>query len=162
MKASVLYYSQTGRTKRMAEVIAGAMNEVDGVEATAFSITDLDEAFVTESGCVILGTPIYMADVAGQVKVWLEQEAKKLHLGGKLGGAFATADYVHGGANLGLQTVLGHFMVLGMMTYSGGSAWGKPYIHHGPVALKENIESYDETFAVYGRRMAQQALKIFV
>ena len=45
-------------------------------------------------------------------------------LTGKLGGAFATAEYLHGGAELGIQTILDHMLVLGMMAYSGGGAYG--------------------------------------
>jgi len=38
MKRAVLYYSKTGNKKKMAEVIAGGMQAIAGVEANAFPI----------------------------------------------------------------------------------------------------------------------------
>ena len=131
MKMTVLYHSVTGNTKTMAQVIAEGMMTVAGVEAKAFPIENWDAAWVKESKCVVLGTPIYLADLCSAVKVWLDGPALKAGLAGKVGGAFATADYLHGGGDLGIQTILNHMMVLGMLTYSGGGSFGKPVIHLG-------------------------------
>ena len=49
MKMSVLYFSKTGNTKKMAERIAEGMRSAPGVEAKAFSIEAVDEAFIKES-----------------------------------------------------------------------------------------------------------------
>lgn len=161
MKMTVLYYSKSGTTKEMAEIIAQGMMSVEGVEAKTFSIDDMDEAFIKESKCVVLGTPIYLASLTGAVKTWLEGPCMKLGLAGKLGGAFATADYVHGGGELGIRTILDHMLVLGMMTFSGGGSYGKPVIHLGPVALKGRQEECTETFKLYGQRMATKAVELF-
>lgn len=161
MKATVLYFSRSGKTERMAGVVAKGMAMVEDVEARTFSIADIDAAFVKESDCVILGTPVYFATFAGPVKTWFEESARALGLPGKLGGAFATADYVHGGGEVAIQGILSHMMVMGMPVYSGGGAFGKPVIHLGPVALGEGIERYDETFTLFGKRMAEQAAKLF-
>ena len=64
MKAMVLYYSKTGHTQKMAEIIAQGMERVQGVQAKACSIDDLDEAWAAESKCIVLGSPIYFASVS--------------------------------------------------------------------------------------------------
>lgn len=64
MKMSVLYYTRTGHTRQMAEQIVRGMAEQPGVEARAFSIDQVDEDFVRDSRCVILGTPTYFASTA--------------------------------------------------------------------------------------------------
>ncbi|MDL2263105.1 hypothetical protein LJC31_00475 [Synergistaceae bacterium OttesenSCG-928-I11] len=161
MKMTVLYYSKSGNTKKMAGVIADAMSSVDGVEARAFPLDDVDETFVAESRCVVLGTPIYLASMAGAVKSWLDGPAMKLGLGGKIGGAFATANFLHGGAEIGIQSILSHMMVLGMLAYSGGGAFGPPPIHLGPVALGSELEKSEETFKLYGERMAKKTKELF-
>lgn len=161
MKMSVVYHSKTGNTKHMAEVIAGGMNRVAGAEARAFSIDAVDEAWVKESRCLVVGAPIYYASETGAVKNWLEGPAMKLGLAGKMGGAFATADYVHGGGELGIRTILDHMLVGGMLTYSGGGAQGKPVIHLGPVAIAGRLEDSNATFEAYGQRMAQKAAELF-
>ena len=161
MKMTVLYYSKTGNTKQMAEVISQGMMSAGGVEARAFSIDEIDEEWIKESKCVILGTPIYMANVCGAIKSWLEGPCMKYGLTGKIGGAFATADYVHGGGELGIQTILDHMLVLGMLAYSGGGAYGKPVIHLGPVAIKDHLGESQETFKLYGQRMAEKTMELF-
>lgn len=60
MKMTVLYHSVTGNTKTMAQVIAEGMMTVAGVEAKAFPIENWDAAWVKESKCVVLGTPIWL------------------------------------------------------------------------------------------------------
>lgn len=85
MKMTVLYHSVTGNTKTMAQVIAEGMMTVAGVEAKAFPIENWDAAWVKESKCVVLGTPIYLADLCSAVKVWLDGPALKAGLAGKVG-----------------------------------------------------------------------------
>lgn len=158
MKMTVLYYSKSGNTKQMAEVIVQGMMSVPEVEARAFPIEEIDEAWVKESKCVILGSPTYYADLAGTVKTFLEG-CKNYELAGKIGGAFATADYVHGGGDRAIQTILTHMMVWGMFIYSGGGSCGKPVIHLGPVAIKGQLEESSETFQIYGQRMAAKTIE---
>ena len=158
---TVLYYSKSGNTKRMAEVIASGMSSVDSIEARAFSIDEIDEAFLAESRAVVLGTPIYLASMAGAVKTWLDGPAMKLGLGGKIGGAFATANFLYGGGEIGIQSILSHMMVLGMLAYSGGGAFGPPPIHLGPVALGSELEKSEPTFKLYGERMAKKTKELF-
>jgi NAD(P)H dehydrogenase (quinone) len=161
MKMSVLYYSKSGNTEKMAQIIAAGMETVEGVEAKAFSLEEADEAWVRESRCVAVGTPTYMADLSGQVKVWMEGPFRKYELAGKLGGAFATADYIHGGAELAIRTILDHMMVFGMLAYSGGGSAGKPVIHLGPVAISGHLDESRETFELYGKRMAEKAKELW-
>ena len=101
------------------------------------------------------------SDLCSAVKVWLDGPALKAGLAGKVGGAFATADYLHGGGDLGIQTILNHMMVLGMLTYSGGGSFGKPVIHLGPVALHGHLEESKELFRLYGQRMATKTVSLF-
>lgn len=161
MKLSVIYHSRSGNTKAMAEAIVLGMQSVDTIEAKAFSIDQIDEDWVKESNCVVVGSPTYMATTTAALKTWLETGALKCGLNGKIGGAFATADYVHGGAELGIRTILDHMMCYGMLTYSGGGSFGKPVIHLGPVAIKENIDDYKDTFKLYGERMARKTVEVF-
>lgn len=160
MKMSVLYHSKSGHTREMAETIARGMQSVEGAEAKAFPIDALDEGWVKQSACIVLGSPIYMASISAEMKLWLETGLPKLGLAGKIGGAFATADYVHGGGELGIHTLLDHLMVYGLLAYSGGGSFGKPVIHLGPVAIAGQLDEYKETFEIYGQRMAQKTMEI--
>ena len=114
MKMMILYHSKTGNTKRMAEIIAKGMEQVKNVTVKVCSIEAVDEIWAKESKCIVLGSPIYVSSVSAAVKDWLDGPCKKCQLPGKLGGAFATANYLHGGGDLGIRLILDHMMVYGM------------------------------------------------
>lgn len=161
MKIAVIYHSVSGTTKKMAEAIVQGINSVEGVKGKAFSIEAPDEEYVKESRCVILGTPVYFASMSGTIKAWFEKSVRQFGFPGKLAGAFATADYVHGGGEIAIQSLLSHMLVAGMIAYSGGGAYGVPVIHLGPVAIKQDVDNYTTTFTLYGKRMATKTLELF-
>lgn len=163
MKMAVIYHSVTGKTKNMGEQIIKGMNSVDGAEAKSFPIEHVDVDFVKEAKCVVFGSPIYAAHITGQMMNYLLAEAGKLDLAGKLAGAYTTAQYVHGGGELGIREMLDHCMVMGALTYSGGGAYGKPVIHLGPVGIDNtlDINEFSENFVIYGARMAAKAMELF-
>ena len=166
MKLAVIYDSKTGNTRQAAEWIAEGMNTVPGAEARTFSIHEIDEAFVKEAVGAIIGSPSYAALMTPDMRTWL-MGAGKLGMAGKLGGAFATEQYTHGGAELVIQSILTNELVWGMLCYSGGGSCGKPIIHFGPVGVNDNVEAhngmehYEEYFRVYGERFARKAAELF-
>ena len=168
MKLAVIYDSRTGNTKQAAEWIAEGMRSVDGIEAEAYHIGDVDEAFVNEAKGVVIGSPSYFALMTPAMHAWLLEKASKLDLAGKLGGAFATVQYTHGGGELVIQSILTNELVFGMLAYSSGGEYGDPYIHLGPVGVNGNVEAhntlgnYKEYFTIFGGRFATKAREIFV
>lgn len=160
MKAAIVFDSRTHTTEKAATFIAEGLKSVDDIEARCFSIDEADFEYIQQSQLVIFGSPTYMASVTAKMKSWLESNAGKLKLAGKIGGAYATEQYIHGGAENVIQEMLVFMMVMGMMTYSGGSACGKPVIHLGPVGMSQDIESFKDLFVTYGQRMGEQLLKI--
>ena len=106
--------------------------------ARAFSIEKVDEDFVKEAKGIVVGSPSYMAQMTPQIHNWLFEKAGELEFPGKMGGAFATEQYTHGGGTQVIQSILTIEMVKGMLCYSGGMACGKPVIHLGPVGVNNN------------------------
>ncbi|MEE1598814.1 flavodoxin family protein [Acidaminococcus fermentans] len=157
-KIAIIYDSRTGTTAKAAKYISEGIKEI--CEAKIFSLSDVDMDYVKTCDGIILGSPTYFASLTANMKAWMESEAPQLGLAGKLGGAFATEQYIHGGAESAIQILLTHEMVLGMMVYSGGGSHGTPVIHIGPVGLSQNIEDFRDLFVVYGKRFAMQVLSI--
>ena len=154
MKASILFDSKTGNTEKAGEWISLGMKEA-GVEAKCFNISAVDKEWVKDSDCIILGSPTYMADVSADMKKFLEGFGA-YGVAGKLGGAYATAQYDWGGGVIAIETILRHMLVAGMMVYSSGGT-ESPVIHLGPVSVNGN---HEDLFVQYGRRMAKQCLKV--
>ncbi|MCR5100076.1 MAG: flavodoxin domain-containing protein [Butyrivibrio sp.] len=166
MKLAVIYDSKTGNTKMAAEWITEGMGEVADVEAKAFFIDSVDEDFVKESKGVVVGSPSYAALMTPDIHSWMMNNGGKLGFGGKLGGAFATEQYTHGGGDVVIQSILTMEMVNGMLCYSGGGSCGSPCIHLGPVAVNSNLEKhndmekYKENFKIFGKRFAAKAVEV--
>ena len=163
MKLAVIYDSKTGNTRQAAEWIAEGMNQAADVEAKAFAFEAADEDFIKEAKGVVVGSPSYAAQMTPAFHAWLITGTGKLELAGKLGGAFATEQFTHGGGDVVIQSILTIEMVKGMLCYSGGGACGMPVIHLGPVAVNNNVEKhngmehYRELFMTYGTRFAKKA-----
>lgn len=160
MKLAIIYYSKTGKTLEMAREIEKGMKSVDNIEVKLFKVDDIDHDYINESKAVIFGTPTYYANTCWQIKKWFD-ESWGCNLAGKIGGAFATANFQQGGADSAILTIINHLMVKGMLVYSGGSALGDPYIHLGPVALRDTFEESREMFNVFGRRIAEKCVELF-
>lgn len=160
MKLAIVYDTKTGNTAKMAEYLIEGITSVDGAEAKAFPITAVDEEYVKASTALIVGTPTYNGTLTARMKSWLESGPSRLNVAGKLGGAYATAAFIHGGGDLAIQCVLTHLMVDGMMVYSSGQAKGMPVIHLGPVAISPDLDTFADLFRIYGKRMAEQAARV--
>ena len=106
MKLAVIYDSTTGNTKQAAEWIVEGMNQIEGIESRAFPIHDTDEAFVKDACGVVVGSPSYAALMTPDMHAWLLSSAGKLGFAGKLGGAFATEQFTHGGGETVIQSIL--------------------------------------------------------
>ncbi len=168
MDLAVIYDSKTDNTKQAARWIAEGMGRVEGVNAGIFHVSEAENnaEFIRGASGVVMGCPTYAAIMTPAMRDFL-MGAGKLGLAGKLGGAFATAQYTHGGAELVIQSILVNEIVLGMLCFSGGGSFGKPIIHLGPVGINDNVErhngmdNYREYFTVYGERFARKAMELF-
>jgi NAD(P)H dehydrogenase (quinone) len=166
MKLAVVYDSKTGNTKQGAEWIVEGMNSVDTVEAKAFNIKECDEEFIKEAKGLIIGSPSYAATMTPDIHGWMLSNSKKLAFAGKLGGAFATQQFTHGGGSAVIQEILTIEMVNGMLCYSGGNSEGMPVIHLGPIGVNNNkeafngMDNYKDYFTIFGSRFAKKAVEI--
>jgi len=167
MKLAVIYDSKTGNTKQAAKWITEGMTEVPGIEAEAFSISEVDENYLKEAKGIVIGSPSYAAAMTPNLHAWLLGNAERIGFSGKLGGAFATEQFTHGGGDQVIANILTIEMVNGMLCYSSGGEYGAPYIHLGPVGVNNNkekfngMEHYMDYFRIFGHRFAKKATEIF-
>ena len=164
MKITILYLSETGNTEKMAGHIKDGILKQNGVmEVKLMNMKDgenIDVDFLNGSSAVIFGTPCYAANTCWQLKKFFDTRWD-CKLENKLAGCFATANCMHGGADVAILTVLQHALVRGMLAYSSGTGFGRPFIHLGPVALRDGLDGKKDLFELYGSRFAQKAQELF-
>lgn len=158
MKIAIIYYSQTGNTQKVADLIAEGAGKVSNVEAKCMSIEAIDEEFLTEAKAVILGSPTIAGTFAWQLKQWLDTTRT---VGGKLGAVFATAKFVGGGAEVAELALIAEMLVKGMLVYSSGAAEGQPFIHYGAVCIQDGDDGQKERAKIFGERIAKKAVELF-
>ena len=164
MKLSIVYVSKTGNTERLANYIAAGAENVPDTEVRLFNLAhegELDRDFVNDSAAVLFGTPTYVGNMCWQLKQWFDTDWS-VKLGGKLGGVFATENAPYGGgAELAMMTMINHMLVKGMLVYSSGAEFDRPFIHIGPAAIRERIPEMEVHCKLYGQRMAAKAHALF-
>lgn len=93
-RIAVVYYSQSGNTQKMAELVAEGCREVEGVEVQMCALPGADPAEVADADGFAIGSPDYFSYAAGHVKVFYDEAlAHKNQISGKPYVAFGT----HGG-----------------------------------------------------------------
>lgn len=159
MKISIIYHSETGNTKRVAEIIAQGAELSEKIEVKCMSIEDMDNDFLDQSKAVFFGCPVYCGNFSWQMKKWLDITKNKL--AGKLGAVFATENHLGGGADLAELSIIGSLLVYGMLVYSAGTCEGNPFTHFGSVCIKDGDEKQKERAKIFGKRIAKKAVELF-
>ena len=161
MKVAIVYHSESGNTKKMAELIGEGCLAVEGVEAKCMPVDGVDEAYVKEAAAVIFGCPTYEGSCSWQMKRYLDSGPEGL--AGKLAGVFASQNWPGGGgADFAEMTLIAALLVLGMIVYSGGISVGPPYLHFGAVSRKAPDEDlYRDRCIKLGTNIAKKAMELF-
>jgi NAD(P)H dehydrogenase (quinone) len=129
---SVIFHSESGNTKAMAELIVKGARE-NGCDARTMPVDALDVPYLEKSRAVLFGSPTYYGTTSWQMKKLMDTIPVKLE--GKLGAAFASAGWQGGGGyEFAEMTLIAGMLIRGMMIYSGGVVTGMPPTHFGAVS----------------------------
>jgi len=160
IKVAVVYHSETGNTRKMAELVCEGCKAIDDVEVRMMPIDSVDEDFLGAAHAVIFGCPTYEGTCSWQMKKFLDEV--EVDLAGKLGGVFASQNWPGGGgADLAEITMIAAMLVRGMLIYSGGIAVGSPYLHFGAVSTRAPEGLYADRCRKLGENIAGMASDIF-
>jgi NAD(P)H dehydrogenase (quinone) len=90
----VIYYTGTGRTKRMAEEIGKGAERL-GVKVEVKSVQECRLEDLAEADGIVIGSPTYFSNVAWQVKRLIDESItlyrKEHQLENKVGGCFTSS-----------------------------------------------------------------------
>ena len=149
-KALVLYYSRSGNTKQMAEIIAEGIKK-EGIETVLKDVSDAKADELLQYDVIVIGSPTYYGTMAAEIKKIFD-ESVKFHgkLDGKIGGAFASSANIAGGNETTILDILNAMLIHGMIIQ--GDYQGD---HYGPVAIGAPDERSRKECLRYGSRIAK-------
>jgi len=154
-KGIVIYYSRSGNTKQMAEIMAEAMNET-GLKTECKSVDKVKAEDLLTFDAIVVGSPTYYGHMAGPIKQ-LFDDAVTFHgqLDGKVGAAFSSAANIGGGNE---TTIIG---IIEAMLISGMIVQGDPQgDHYGPVSIGKPDGRVQRQCRRRGQRIAELTKKL--
>jgi NAD(P)H dehydrogenase (quinone) len=130
MRVVVIYYSRSGTTAKMADIIAEEFKK-QGVDCDIFAVAEITPKQLLEYDGIVIGSPTYYGTLAGEIKSFLD-DSVSFHgkLDGKIGAAFSSAANLAGGNETTILSILEAMLIHGMVIM--GDPKGD---HYGPVAI---------------------------
>jgi NAD(P)H dehydrogenase (quinone) len=123
----VTYHSVSGNTEKMAQAVAEGANAVSGTSVVLKRVGEVIGDDLLSSDAVIVGSPVYVGNMSGQVKTFFDNWGPKFDLGtgtgkmrNKVGAAFATGGGIASGKEITMLTILGAMLIHQMIVISGG------------------------------------------
>jgi NAD(P)H dehydrogenase (quinone) len=154
-KGIVIYYSRSGNTKRMAEMIAQAMVDA-GLVTDCKSVDKVEVDDLLKYDAIVVGSPTYYGGMAAQVKQLIDDSVVKHgQLDGKVGAAFSSSANIAGGNETTILNIL-HAMIISGMVIQGDPQGD----HYGPVSIGRPDQRVEKLCARWGKRIAELTAKL--
>lgn len=156
-KGIVIYYSRTGNTKEMAQIIAKAMKEADlPTECKAVSDVKADDVFSYDA--IVIGSPTYYGQMAAPLKQLIDDlVGRHGQLDGKVGAAFTSSANIGGGNETTIMGIIEAMLISGMVVQ--GDPNGD---HYGPVSIGKPDQRVKQQCRRRGKRIAELTKKLTV
>ena len=156
-KILVAYYSLSGHTKKMAELIVEGIKKENMVDVVLKNVQELKVDELLDYQGIIIGSPVYYGSMAAPIKK-LFDDSVKFHtkLDGRIGGAFSSSANIGGGNETTILDILNAMLIHGMIVQ--GDPRGD---HYGPVAIGVPDERSQKQCFRYGQRIAQLVKKLY-
>lgn len=147
-KVLVVYYSRTGNTEKMAEIISDGLRK-ENLEVNCKSVQKASVNEILDYDGLIIGSPTYYGTMAAEVKKFIDDSVKHHgDLDGMAGGAFSTA------AVTGHETTV--ISILEALLIHGMIIQGDPSGHHyGPTAVGKVEGDAEKNCKRFARRYAK-------
>ena len=154
-KGIVVYYSRSGNTKEMAEIIADSMDAA-GLATECKSVDKVKATDLLGYDAIVVGSPTYYGHMAGPVKQLFDDAvANHGKLDGKVGAAFTSAANIGGGNETTIMGIIEAMLISGMVVQ--GDPKGD---HYGPVSIGKPDERVRKQCTRRGQRIAELTRKL--
>jgi NAD(P)H dehydrogenase (quinone) len=148
-KGIVVYYSRSGNTKQMAEIIASGMNE-NKLPTECKSVEQVKADDLLEYQAIVIGSPTYYGQMAAPLKKLIDDLVSHHGaLDGKIGAAFSSAANIGGGNETTIMGIIEAMLIAGMVVQ--GDPQGD---HFGPVSIGKPDQRVEKQCRRRGQRIA--------
>jgi NAD(P)H dehydrogenase (quinone) len=155
----VLYHSESGHTKAMAELVAEGARSVTDTELRLKTVAEASADDLVWCDGIAAGCPTHMGTIAWQMKRWWDEVAQPLwfEIEGKIGCAFSSTGGAAGGGELtclALQIVMMNYglLVFGVPDYV---APGQTLHYGATCAGRPRNDGEREACRRLGRRLSE-------
>jgi NAD(P)H dehydrogenase (quinone) len=149
VKILVVYYTRTGHTEKMAELVGDAARD-EGAEVTVQHVDETDVDELPEYDALAVGSPTYYGSMAWPIKKLIDDSVKHHgDLDGMVGAAFSSAANVGGGNETTVRGILDALLIHGMIVQ--GDPEGD---HYGAVAINTPDGRANKQCTRLGKRLA--------
>ena len=154
-KGIVIYYSRSGNTKEMAEIIAQAMNDAN-LPTECKSVDKVKVKDLLNYDAIVVGSPTYYGHMAGPIKQLFDDSVSNHGaLDGKIGAAFSSAANIGGGNETTIMGIIEAMLISGMIVH--GDPQGD---HYGPVSIGKPDQRVKQQCQRRGKRIAELTKKL--
>lgn len=126
VRVLVAYYSQTGRTRIMAESVAAGARAVAGTQVTLASVEAVDTAQLRAAHAVIVGSPVHSANLAVPVMEFINRWPFPDGMRDKVGAAFVSGGGISSGEEETQLAILRAMLIYSMVVVGGGE-WSQAF-----------------------------------
>jgi NAD(P)H dehydrogenase (quinone) len=126
----VTYHSVTGNTEKMAQGVAEGARAISETNVLLKRVGEVNADDLLSSDAVIVGSPVYFGNMAGEVKTFLDNWLLKFDffrdfkMRNKIGGAFATGGSISNGKEITMMAILEAMLINKMIVVSAGGSFG--------------------------------------
>jgi NAD(P)H dehydrogenase (quinone) len=160
-KILVLYHSNSGNTRQMAQLVAAGAGQLEGAEVRLKDIASADHTDLAWCDGIALGSPTNYGSVCWQMKKWWDEQPLENwgQRDGRIGCVFTSAGAWGGGQELTCVTLLSilinyGFLVFGLTDYTGV----KFSAHYGAISAGAPQDDREqEACRRLGRRLSEWA-----
>lgn len=164
-KVLIVYASDYGNTKKMAEAVSSGARSVNGTQCILKTAEETVADDLTSSDAIIFGSPVHMGSPDWRIKKMIDTVCSGLwmkdKLNGKISGVFVTGGgfgSAGGGCELTMLALLNNCAELGLIMVPlpkntpgyavGGLQWG-PYARSAGIHMEQTGVSKESLEAAY-------------
>ena len=142
-KGIVVYYSKSGNTQAMAQIIAKSMND-SGLETQCKSTDDVEAQDLLDYHDIMIGFPTYYGQMDGPIKELINKTVS-FHSKPdcKVCAAFSSAANIGGGNETTIMGIIDAMFISGMIVQGGPKG-----DHYGPVSINKPDERVEISVSV--------------